>query len=706
MKARNLLIASVCVVVIGLAVWKIATLLRSREPESPKPLEAAAPDPVLVAAYADDPPALGLGDARDRKWIEYFYRHRALKDTLQVMLRIAKLAETNSDMAATAWFFGTVLRGETNLINAVRAELAHATGHARAFIEKVLANAAAQPMTRITSGTDLQCVWAEYLATGDFERVERIFSTVCDPHAPAPAEVSAAARELLVKVARYHAEVYTCADDLALVAEEPCEAKLQAVVEQMREEFGRKASDLLTLAGNLRRQRSFEDTRRVIQTALKLFPDSARAQAELAALAEEEGNLDEALLAARRAAAIFPGNPENHYRLGRLHFLRREHKSAIASYETAIKLGYSFNSVWHALGRAYQESGNHKDAIRCFKQYLALEPHGPNAPLVKEYLASMNQPVEDDPTDLKTMLVRGEYDALENRLREILRSGRRNPAGQSEIYLAYGYLCRNPTGTFGFEQFLDRFRRWAEARPDSHFAHAAYGTVLIDHAWHARGSGWGTTVTPEGWKLFEERLQKARAALERAYELDPSDPLPPAWLITVARGLGLDRDEMEKQFARGVAADPAEYTVYSSKLTYLMPKWHGSEREMFEFARKAAAESPTNSIVPAVILDAHWEMFTVMYSKDKRYFRRPGVWEEMKQVFATVCDRFPGAHKLRNRFALAAFYAGDYATAARQLDLIGEQWLSEVWGERSFFDRVRAETQKRLKRQAALHGSN
>ncbi len=697
MKTRNLLITIACLVAIGFAGWKIASFFSPPKRDGSEPTKVSVPDLIWLVAYATEPPGLGFGNPQDRRWIEYYYRHRAHGEVIPVLLRIASMVKDDTDTAATAWFFGTLLRGNTKMLDRVKAEIASATNLTRLFLEMALVNAAAQPLTQITNTADLYRVWAEYLATGDLDKIDLMLSVFCDSGVPQPVVLQTAAQNLLLKVIPYHAEVYTAVREAALLADEACQPTLQRVVNQARNRFADETTDLITLANNLRAERNFKKAHETIQAALKLFPDSARAQGALARLAEEEGKLDEALMAAVRAAAIFPCEPENHYRVGRIHFLRRDYKAAIASYETAIKLGYSFPSVWHALGRAHQEIGNHQQAIQCFKTYLQLEPHGPNEALVKGYLASMNHPVEDDPNDIVAMLIRGDCDALEKRLREILQARRRDRTGRSEIFRAYEYLCKNPTGRFGFEQFIDRFRRWVEARPESHFAHAAYGEVLVEHAWQARGLGWAQTVTSEGVRLFEERLQKARAVLERAYELDPSDPIPPSRLITVAMGLGLGRDEMEKQFKRGLAADPAEYVVYFRKLTYLMPKWHGTEEEMFEFARKAASEAPTNSLVPLVLVNAHWEMFT-MNKRDKRYFRRLGVWDEIKQVYTTLCNSFPDAPEWRDSFALAAFYAGDYETAARQFEIIGANWDPQIWDERTFFSRVRAETQKRLRR--------
>ncbi|MFO1465163.1 MAG: hypothetical protein U1F35_01755 [Steroidobacteraceae bacterium] len=43
-------------------------------------------------------------------------------------------------------------------------------------------------------------------------------------------------------------------------------------------------------------------------------------------------------------------------------------------------------------------------------------------------------------------------------------------------------------------------------------------------AWKARGDGFSNTVTPEGWKLFEERLAKARKLMDEAESFAATNP--------------------------------------------------------------------------------------------------------------------------------------------------------------------------------------
>jgi tetratricopeptide (TPR) repeat protein len=212
----------------------------------------------------------------------------------------------------------------------------------------------------------------------------------------------------------------------------------------------------------------------------------------------------------------------------------------------------------------------------------------------------------------------------------------------------------------------------------------------INYAWKARGGGWASSVVEDGQELFRKRLSIAREYLEKAYTLDTSDPIVPASLITVSRGLGLDHEQMELQFQRGINADNTAFRPYRAKLVYLMPKWHGSKEEMFEFARDIAHNAPRNSLAPQILAQAHWEMYYRADDK-KSYFRDPNVWEEAKNVYYQLLEYFPDSKEIHNWLARMAYLAGDYETARKEFEYIKEDMLESCWRNMKFFEKAKKE---------------
>jgi hypothetical protein len=67
-----------------------------------------------------------------------------------------------------------------------------------------------------------------------------------------------------------------------------------------------------------------------------------------------------------------------------------------------------------------------------------------------------------------------------------------------------------------WKALFDKLDRWVAARPQSITARVALASAYLGYASDARGEGTVDTVTENGWKLFGERIVKARQILQSA----------------------------------------------------------------------------------------------------------------------------------------------------------------------------------------------
>ena len=70
---------------------------------------------------------------------------------------------------------------------------------------------------------------------------------------------------------------------------------------------------------------------------------------------------------------------------------------------------------------------------------------------------------------------------------------------------------------------------------------------------------------------------QAEADLGKSWQLDPGNARVASDMIVVAMGLESPRDDMEVWLRRAMRADADCETACAAKLSYLEPKWHGSE---------------------------------------------------------------------------------------------------------------------------------
>ncbi len=164
------------------------------------------------------------------------------------------------------------------------------------------------------------------------------------------------------------------------------------------------------------------------------------------------------------------------------------------------------------------------------------------------------------------------------------------------------------------------------------------GRILTEWAWDARGSGWASQVTPEGARLFEQRLQEAGRELNEAVRLNPSGWTAHARLITVARGLGWPRKDMEEHFQRAVKLRPRDPYAYELKLEYLKPRWHGEPEELFEFGRECVATGYWDELIPRVFVLALNDITTNPRDGGQihQLFQSPEVWKASCEYYQSA----------------------------------------------------------------------
>lgn len=208
------------------------------------------------------------------------------------------------------------------------------------------------------------------------------------------------------------------------------------------------------------------------------------------------------------------------------------------------------------------------------------------------------------------------------------------------------------------------------------------GRQAIRKAWQARGSGWASTVTPEGWKGFHAKLAEAEAALTKAYELDPSDPRAATHMITVKLGQGDQgggREAMERWFERAMDANPDNVNACWSKLYYLRPRWHGSHEDMLAFGRECLATENWRGGVALLLAQAHEEIAEET-GDAKEYYEQPAVWDDLRALYAGGLANFPHDHRRRARYALIACRSGKWDVAAAQFKALGDRPMYDAFG--------------------------
>jgi len=116
----------------------------------------------------------------------------------------------------------------------------------------------------------------------------------------------------------------------------------------------------------------------------------------------------------------------------------------------------------------------------------------------------------------------------------------------------------------------------------------------VKYAWDARGSGFASTVSEEGWILFNERLTKARAIYEE--EIKNSNVSPNPHFYDWSRSLALGQNWSNHKFYKELCVPVIEqYPWYFKNLkfiSHLLPQWGGRLGDPIRLFNQVANDLP------------------------------------------------------------------------------------------------------------------
>ncbi len=281
-----------------------------------------------------------------------------------------------------------------------------------------------------------------------------------------------------------------------------------------------------------------------------------------------------------------------------------------------------------------------------------------------------------------------DFQAVESRLIDLSKD-RSNEAQAYQLYMLYRTLgdVNNNKDIHLKQGILDE---WCSQQPDSHIPWLLRGIFYTGYAWQIRGWGWAKDVPKDAWPKFEAMLHRARADLEKSYRLNPKDPNSSCHLLIVAKGLSLSRDEMEKYFQNAISVSPFHYGSHYQKLNYLMPKWHGTQEEMNDFAMeclKSSDEHPYLGLVNVAALEeSHYRS-----PGNKNYLGRDDVWPTVEKIYENYFTKYPEDIRRRFFYAYSACLARKHEAAIKQFEIIGDCWTEGTsWDSLNDYHRSRA----------------
>jgi hypothetical protein len=287
--------------------------------------------------------------------------------------------------------------------------------------------------------------------------------------------------------------------------------------------------------------------------------------------------------------------------------------------------------------------------------------------------------------DLQANLIAEKFDVLDTTADHLRSEKTRLTGGQWQLRQFYGALDAPQQSEQDSAEHIAHLEQWVNQRPNSITAHVALATALTRWAWVARGHGYGSTVTPEGWRLFQERMSKARVVLESSQNLSAMCPQWYSAMLMVGTAQGWGAARMSKVLEDGIQFEPGYYYLYVQYANYLLPKWYGQPGSASKFASTSADAVGGEG---GDILYFQIGADLIKRGNDEFPVREMD-WERLQRGYEAIAAHYGVGRYQENQLAFMAWKFQDSAVARQQFALLGETWNRTVWPNRSYFDRAR-----------------
>lgn len=223
-----------------------------------------------------------------------------------------------------------------------------------------------------------------------------------------------------------------------------------------------------------------------------------------------------------------------------------------------------------------------------------------------------------------------------------------------------------------------RVEKLRKEYPRTNFAALAEAQYWVSYAWNARGTGYSSSVTKEGWKLFNQRLEKAEAIL---IESKPYADDLPGWyelMMRVQKYLGRPANEIDKVFIEGTEKFRKYFRLHTTMGLFMLPKW-GGNWDMFDRLVKWSVDKTKEaygiSLYARLYMFAHAEL-----QEGEDLFKvTKASWPQMRRGFEDLMKLTPKSIWNLNSFAAFSCMAGDKKTYLVLRKKIGVNTIEQAW---------------------------
>jgi hypothetical protein len=274
------------------------------------------------------------------------------------------------------------------------------------------------------------------------------------------------------------------------------------------------------------------------------------------------------------------------------------------------------------------------------------------------------------------LLLKSDFSKLERTAEEARAKDLRISDGQPVLAALYegtaGCACANSLTDELWQTRRTRLEAWRDQFPRSITARVALAAFPVYYGWFARGNNYARSVSPDNWKMFGERVEAGRVALDA---LDTSAKQDEGWyaaMISVALAQHWPSQRFDTLYEEGARKHPAYLPIHFNAANYYAPQWYGSQQAYSRFVDRAV-QLVGSQLGTQLYARMNWSQGT-----DTMFQDSTADWKRMKNGFEQIIQGYPDPWNLNN-FARFACIAHDWSTMNALAEKIGEAPVAMAW---------------------------
>jgi hypothetical protein len=263
-------------------------------------------------------------------------------------------------------------------------------------------------------------------------------------------------------------------------------------------------------------------------------------------------------------------------------------------------------------------------------------------------------------TPATNYFVTDQFEKLDALVENIQKARARTVDGRYQLFMVTAEITKwlqAKTDPSLDESMDKKFAAWRKQFPSSPLEPIIESIEMNQRAWRARGSGYASQVTEEGWALFRERNEVAWKTLTAGKKQSAHLPAWYSYAIYLANDQQRDGDEIRALFDEGIARHPGYHQIYFAYLVLLTPKWGGSPGATDTFIREqASGESADAEVLYARL---YWYADQVDHESGDIFRSTHLNWPRMRKGLEKILSDFPFSEWNYANFAMFACRARD-----------------------------------------------